>query len=1206
MVLCVLPYIKKKDEDDDDNVSSVVTATSPVMTSLGWELNICDTDTQSRKKKRKAFSETSENGGVADVCGCTISLHPDPCELTGRICSLTQDLQHLALPDMTGLDPSLSTNPRMDERMEERMDERRSRDRSRRPSGQTQGDQEQERTYVSRERRGYSEQRSEDSNKRPYRHYERGRPLPSHHSPEPKACVPFRTVNLGIPSQRRSTDTFIQETWRSESPQRYTYHSNFRGRGESLENSPSRHYSKSPEHCRPTGSPHGSHRRGSQSRGQIQSNVSSHDPSRPPSHAPSGHASRRSSPSRRRESIVSGSVSTSRASPTHTRGDSACIPNGGSAPRGRSRESRRPSQTYAGHGLDSERLYRNLETLSRHGSLAGPPAQYERSSRGRTAVNSSADTLVGNSREVSPLRSGRGTHSHTPQTELHSRDSRPDFASRTRDKERSGRSEASPPEGSWRGSAHSLRSAAFSQGSSPPRRDAEPHLLAHPPKSPAATMETDKGNESSSKDGDRSRSNVRRGLDALLTSEPKQTPVELEEAGMTIDDYIVLADIPRINLEPEEDLPASRRRTQSPSPRRDYRARTPSYQPEINAHSVRAELDERGRGRERGRDRREKYRDQEDGGLSRQPSATSLYSQGSDHHTGKRKSAKERVLSEPTPMQGWMCKLETDGKWTKHWFVLDDVALKYYRDLEAEESDDPEGEIELGTCVNVSDCEVEKNHGFQIHTKRAVFTLSAMTSRIRRNWIKLLKQAIQNHAHQSDTGSEKEDPLSQRSSSCQPPTLRACRESSYERSPAATGVNGTAATFRRAARHQTDCVDPDLEAKPPDLSPASQREAGEGWDRDQAKRLEERNKWFEEGITFMEMNSRWDSMELKKGSVPVPVTDTMDSELNRKWDEFERVSFRDMTPQSLIGAPTHQSGPTEDCPPLPRSETYPSSREEAYRPPLGSQTDNLSTQKSLPSMNGSQMAQSRTAEALQKEALSLRQQVEGIKRERVPMEMEVDSPCGPGAPCRARIQAMVAAHRTALQELQDQHGRETRDLEAHRDRLLQEESQGSARAMEALKRAHKEEMERAVEKARHSATQGGASVISGQVPQAESLRSEMDVLSACYSERSSELSHTEYHTKDRETELCCREREMENLRRENQELKTKLAEEISRMRCFITGQSSGVISPGHTDQGSSNVEIMLRKKTSEVEYLQKQVRCLQKEVQSLTKEKEVA
>ena len=49
-----------------------------------------------------------------------------------------------------------------------------------------------------------------------------------------------------------------------------------------------------------------------------------------------------------------------------------------------------------------------------------------------------------------------------------------------------------------------------------------------------------------------------------------------------------------------------------------------SYQPEINKYSSRADLEERGRGRERGRDRREKYRDQEDGMLS---STTSLHSQ---------------------------------------------------------------------------------------------------------------------------------------------------------------------------------------------------------------------------------------------------------------------------------------------------------------------------------------------------------------------------------------------------------------------------------------------------------------------------------------------------------------------------------------------------------------------------------------------------
>lgn len=61
------------------------------------------------------------------------------------------------------------------------------------------------------------------------------------------------------------------------------------------------------------------------------------------------------------------------------------------------------------------------------------------------------------------------------------------------------------------------------------------------------------------------------------------------------------------------------------------------------------------------------------------------------------------------------------------------------------------------------------------------------------------------------------------------------------------------------------------------------------------------------------------------------------------------------------------------------------------------------------------------------------------------MGIEVDSPCGPGAPCRARLEAMEVAHRKTLQELQDKHAREIREVEEQRDRMLQEESQTAAK-----------------------------------------------------------------------------------------------------------------------------------------------------------------
>lgn len=134
-------------------------------------------------------------------------------------------------------------------------------------------------------------------------------------------------------------------------------------------------------------------------------------------------------------------------------------------------------------------------------------------------------------------------------------------------------------------------------------------------------------------------------------------------------------------------------------------------------------------------------------------------------------------------------------------------------------------------------------------------------------------------------------------------------------------------------------------------------------------------------------------------------------------------------------------------------------------------------------------------------------------------------------------------------------------------------------------------------------------------PQADVLRSELDVLSDHYSQKCLELSHTEQSSKTRETELSHKERELELLKRENQvrymysylrsniswftseriyknikkqlnlvcvkhsvfqELKAKLVEEISRMRYFITGQRSGTASPGNTERTASEVEVMIK------------------------------
>ncbi|XP_045382924.1 myosin phosphatase Rho-interacting protein isoform X2 [Lemur catta] len=97
--------------------------------------------------------------------------------------------------------------------------------------------------------------------------------------------------------------------------------------------------------------------------------------------------------------------------------------------------------------------------------------------------------------------------------------------------------------------------------------------------------------------------------------------------------------------------------------------------------------------------------------------------------------------------KGWLTKQYEDGQWKKHWFVLADQSLRYYRDSVAEEAADLDGEIDLSTCYDVTEYPVQRNYGFQIHTKDGEFTLSAMTSGIRRNWI----QTIMKHVHPATT-----------------------------------------------------------------------------------------------------------------------------------------------------------------------------------------------------------------------------------------------------------------------------------------------------------------------------------------------------------------------------------------------------------------------------------------------------------------------
>ncbi|XP_076866437.1 TRIO and F-actin binding protein b [Brachyhypopomus gauderio] len=470
--------------------------------------------------------------------------------------------------------------------------------------------------------------------------------------------------------------------------------------------------------------------------------------------------------------------------------------------------------------------------------------------------------------------------------------------------------------------------------------------------------------------------------------------------------------------------------------------------------------------------------------------------------------------------KGWMSKLDQSGEWKKHWFVLTDAGLKYYRDSGAEEKDDLDGEIDLRSCVKVSEFDVDRNYGFQIQTGDGVVTLSAMTAGIRRNWIEVLRKSIRPISCPDLT--QLPDNSGGKSNSHQ-------MASRLSQSETLSTANSTHRRF--------DYVELSPVATPTPPAPANQREAGEG-------------QVHEHGQEERRRDDSWEAVLSRKGQGHTSQQKRIEEEIERKWAEFERLPLKEMRSLPVLGL---RSGPA-------------------------------------------------TNEALQREVASLRQQLERV-RGGVGAGVCV---CGGAEGGWGRcLEQMERVHTEVLEELNRQHGRQTAEMERERERALEEETRATACAMEALKKAHQEELER--EKIKSLAAHTADTHTRGDQQQAEiaSLRRELQVLSERFTQKCVELRQMQQTSGDRQRNLDLQEREMEQLRRDNQELHTRLAEEIHRMHSCVTGQGSEEVVTGNTKSRSAcELEVLLRVKNTEVNYLETEVTCLRNEVHFLSKEKQ--
>ncbi|NWS59233.1 MPRIP protein, partial [Chunga burmeisteri] len=287
--------------------------------------------------------------------------------------------------------------------------------------------------------------------------------------------------------------------------------------------------------------------------------------------------------------------------------------------------------------------------------------------------------------------------------------------------------------------------------------------------------------------------------------------------------------------------------------------------------------------------------------------------------------------------KGWLTKQYEDGQWKKHWFVLTDQSLRYYRDSVAEEAADLDGEIDLSTCYDVTEYPVQRNYGFQIHTKEGEFTLSAMTSGIRRNWIQTIMKHVRPTTAPDVTSSLPEEKSKTSSSfetgpkpSEKPDAEQAELDLEQKRSRARERRReGRSKTFDWAefrpiqqalAQERANAADSSNSgsaAFPRDAG-ATDADLGE-LERERARRREERRKRFEM-IDAVDGAGSEEALRMEVDRIlPVPVDikpQNVHVEIEQRWHQVETTPLREekqipITPLHLAHAEDRDEGLTK-------------------------------------------------------------------------------------------------------------------------------------------------------------------------------------------------------------------------------------------------------------------------------------------------------
>nr|XP_036847852.1 LOW QUALITY PROTEIN: myosin phosphatase Rho-interacting protein-like [Manis javanica] len=539
--------------------------------------------------------------------------------------------------------------------------------------------------------------------------------------------------------------------------------------------------------------------------------------------------------------------------------------------------------------------------------------------------------------------------------------------------------------------------------------------------------------------------------------------------------------------------------------------------------------------------------------------------------------------------KGWLTKQYEDGQWKKHWFVLADQSLRYYyRDSVAEEAADLDGEIDLSACYDVTEYPVQRNYRFQIHTNEGEFTLSAMMSGIWRNWI----QTIMKHVHPASVPDVTRSlPEGKNWSSSSSET---CWRSSEKQEPDPEQRRGRAEERRREGRSKTFDW-----AK---FCPIQQALAQE---RASATAPSDAHPEAEPGEMGQERVRRREECRRCIGTLDAVDRPGTDAALRMEVDWSLGLPGATNLKTQNVHVEIEQRWHQVETTPLREEKQVPTAPLQLSSSEVGS--DQLSTYE-LTSLLEKELEQSqKEASDLLKQNWLLQDQLRvALGREQSGWEGYVLQ-----ATCEQGFAAVEEMHQK-IEDLQRQHQRELEKLREEKDHLLAEETAATISAIEAMKNAHREEMERELRKSQRSQISSSNSDIEAlrrqHLKELPSVQQELEVLSEQYSQKCLENAHLAQAPEAEWQALRQCQRENQELNAHNQELNNHLAAEMAQLLTLLTGDTGGEAAGSRLTQGKDTyeLEVLLLVKELEIQYLKQEISSLKDELQMALREKKYA